>query len=310
MTVRFDGRVAVVTGAGQGLGRAHALGLAARGARIVVNDLGSQGGPSDAALETVALIAGQGGEAFAHGANVAVYDEVEAMVNETLARWGRVDILVNNAGILRAQSFAKMDPANFALVVDVHLKGAFNCSRSVWGAMREQGYGRIVMTTSSSGLYGNFGQANYSAAKMGLVGLMNTMVIEGERYGIRVNSVTPIARTSMTEGLMDPRALELFDPADVTVAVLALCAEDAPNRTILSAGAGCFGASLIHETPGLYLEEAARTPETLLAKLAEIVSPERALAISTSPAHTLKFVHQAASARGVDLSDASWGPKG
>jgi len=310
MTVRFDGRVAIVTGAGQGLGRAHALGLAARGARVVVNDLGVDGAPSDAALDTVAQIIAAGGEALAHGANVAVYEQVAAMVADTLARWGRVDILVNNAGILRDQSFAKMDPENFSLVVDVHLKGAFNCSRAVWSAMREQGYGRILMTTSSSGLYGNFGQANYSAAKMGLVGLMNTLVIEGERYGIRVNCVTPIARTAMTEGMMDERALDLFDPADVTVAVLALCAENAPNKTILSAGAGCFGASLIRETPGIYLDPAERTPERVLTALADITDAEAAEAIATSPAHTLKFVRQAAAARGIDLSDASWGPKG
>jgi NAD(P)-dependent dehydrogenase (short-subunit alcohol dehydrogenase family) len=309
MTVRFDDRVAIVTGAGQGLGRSHAEGLARRGAKVVVNDLGPDGQPSPSALDTVAMIIENGGEAFAHGANVADYGQVEAMVDETLAKWGRVDILVNNAGILRDQSFVKMDDGKFSQVIDVHLKGAFNCSRAVWPYMRGQAYGRIVMTTSSSGLYGNFGQANYAAAKLGQIGLMNTMVIEGEKYGIRVNCISPIAKTAMTEGMMESRALDLFHPEDVTTGVLALCADDGPNRIILSAGAGCFSATRLQETQGIFLDYDQRNPETVLNRLPEILSSDGLADIATGPMHTLKFVGLAANAMGIDLSDASWGPK-
>lgn len=310
MNIRFDGRVAVVTGAGQGLGQSHALGLAARGAKVVVNDLGVDGAPSASALETVSMIEARGGEAIANGANVADYAQVEAMIGEALAAWGRVDIVVNNAGILRDQSFAKMDDVKFSQVIDVHLKGAFNCSRAAWPYMRGQNYGRIVMTTSSSGLYGNFGQANYAAAKLGQIGLMNTMVIEGEKYGIRVNCISPIAKTAMTEGLMESEALDLFHPDDVTTGVLALCSEDAPNRMILSAGAGCFAATRLYETQGIYLDYEQRSPETVLASLPEILSDKGQAEIANGPMQTFKFVGLAADAQGIELGSASWGPKG
>jgi NAD(P)-dependent dehydrogenase (short-subunit alcohol dehydrogenase family) len=210
MTIRYDGKVAIVTGAGQGLGRSHAIELAKRGAKVVINDLGGgvdgSGGSSEAALAVVAEIEAAGGEAIANGANVAKYDEVEAMVKQAMDQWGRVDILVNNAGILRDKSFAKGELDDFKLVLDVHLMGTVNCTKACWDIMREQGYGRIVVTTSSSGLYGNFGQTNYGSAKMGVIGLMNTLVQEGAKYDIRVNALAPTAGTRMTEGLIPEEA--------------------------------------------------------------------------------------------------------
>src|SRR5687768_271971 len=206
MTVRFDGRVAIVTGAGGGLGRLHALGLAARGAKVVVNDLGGtldgSGGTPSAALAVVDEIGAAGGEAIVSGASVTDFGAVQTMVGEAMQRWGRVDILINNAGILRDKSFTKMEIADFRLVMEVHLMGAVHCCKAVWDIMRAQNYGRIVMTTSSSGLFGNFGQANYGAAKMALVGLMQTLSIEGAKNNIRVNCLAPTAATRMTENLM------------------------------------------------------------------------------------------------------------
>ena len=202
MSIRFENRVAIVTGAGTGLGRSHALGLATRGAKVVVNDLAS----ADAVVEEILAA---GGEAIADGTNVANFEEVQAMVQKTMDTWGRVDILVNNAGILRDKSFVKMPLEDFQSVINVHLNGTFNCTKAVWEIMRTQNYGRIVMTTSSSGLYGNFGQTNYGAAKMAVVGLMNTLVLEGAKYGININSLAPTAGTQMTEGLIDKAALTL-----------------------------------------------------------------------------------------------------
>jgi len=210
MTIRYDGQVAIVTGAGGGLGRSHAIALAARGAKVVVNDLGGSvdgsGGSSDAAKAVVAEIEAAGGEAMANGANVADYAQVEKMVAETMERWGRIDILVNNAGILRDKSFVKGSIDDFKLVVDVHLMGSVNCTKAVWDIMREQAYGRIVVTTSSSGLYGNFGQTNYGSAKMAVIGMMNTLVLEGAKYNIHVNALAPTAGTRMTEGLIQEDA--------------------------------------------------------------------------------------------------------
>ncbi|WP_312782951.1 SDR family NAD(P)-dependent oxidoreductase [Brevundimonas sp.] len=254
MTITFDGQVAIVTGAGGGLGREHALALAARGAKVVVNDLGGardgSGGSATAAEAVVAEIIAAGGEAMANAASVTDAEAVEAMVAEVMARWGRIDILVNNAGILRDKSFAKMELADFRLVMDVHLMGAVHCTKAVWDIMRAQNYGRIVMTTSSSGLFGNFGQANYGAAKMALVGLMQTLAIEGAKNDIRVNALAPTAHTRMTEDLGAALPLEALGPELVSPGLLYLVSRDAPTRAILAAGAGGFERAYVTLTQG------------------------------------------------------------
>jgi len=276
--IDFKGRVAIVTGAGGGLGRQHALALAARGAKVVVNDLGGardgSGGSVSAAQAVVDEIKAAGGEAIANGASVTDFEAVQAMVQQAVDAWGRVDILINNAGILRDKSFSKMELADFKLVVDVHLMGAVNCTKAVWALMNEQKYGRIVMTTSSSGLYGNFGQSNYGAAKLALVGLMQTLSIEGAKNDIRVNCLAPTAATRMTEDLFPKEMLEAFRPEAVVPAMLVLAAQDAPNRTILCAGAGTFEAAHITLTQGAWLGIAADTPEQLAARLSEVTERE------------------------------------
>ena len=249
MTIRLDGQVAIVTGAGQGLGRTHALALAERGAKIVVNDLGGArdgtGQSSQAADAVVAEIIASGGEAIANGANVADFEQVEAMVQQAMDSWGRVDILINNAGILRDKSFLKMTPEDFRLVIDVHLMGSFNCSKAVWSIMRDQEYGRIVFTSSSSGLYGNFGQANYGAAKMGVVGLMNVLHLEGAKYNIHVNALAPAAGTRMTEDIFPAALFGLFAPEAVSPGIVFLSSPEAPSRKIMTAAAGSFAVSKI-----------------------------------------------------------------
>lgn len=250
----LKGRVAIVTGAGGGLGREHALFLARQGARVVVNDLGRE-----AADQVAAEITAKGLDALAIAASVTEEADVAAMIDTVLQRWSRVDILVNNAGILRDRSFAKMTLDDFRLVLDVHLMGAVICSRAVWDIMREQRYGRIVMTTSSSGLYGNFGQANYGAAKMALVGLMQTLAIEGENYGIRVNCVAPTAPTAptaatqMTQGVLGDGSLGQLDPALVSPGLLTLVGDHAPTRAILCAGAGHFARASVTLSHGRYI---------------------------------------------------------
>ncbi len=305
MSIRYDGKVAIVTGAGQGLGRSHAIELAKRGAKVVVNDLGGAkdgtGGSSDAARAVVAEIEALGGEALANGANVANQTEVEAMVKQAMEAWGRVDILVNNAGILRDKSFAKGSLEDFQLVVDVHLMGTVNCTKACWDIMREQGYGRVVVTTSSSGLYGNFGQTNYGSAKMGVIGLMNTLVQEGAKYDIRVNALAPTAGTRMTEGLIPEKAFDLLTPETVTPAVLYLVSEDAPNRTILCAGAGAYAVAKIVETDGVWLNPQEQTPEGIAAHWAEITSPEGEKAPQAGFEQTIKFTAKAAEGLGVTL---------
>ena len=274
MGIDFKGRVAIVTGAGGGLGKEHALALAARGAKVVVNDLGGDvhgvGGSVSAAQAVVDEIRAAGGEAIANGASVTDFEAVQKMVQQAMDTWGRVDILVNNAGILRDKSFAKMELADFRLVMDVHVMGAVHCSKAVWPIMQAQNYGRIVMTTSSSGLYGNFGQANYGAAKMALAGLMQTLSIEGQKHNIRVNCLAPTAATRMTEGLMPQAVLEALEPSAVTPAMLVMVSEEAPNRTILCAGAGSFEAAHITLTQGIHLGTGADVPERLAAALAQV----------------------------------------
>ncbi len=276
MQMDFKGRVAIVTGAGGGLGRQHALALAARGARVLVNDLGGDvhgaGGSVGAAQAVVNEIVAAGGQALANGASVTDCAAVQAMVQQAIDAWGRVDVLVNNAGILRDKSFAKMEMDDFRLVVEVHLMGAAHCCKAVWPHMLAQQYGRIVMTTSSTGLYGNFGQANYGAAKLALVGLMQTLAIEGEKHHIHVNALAPTAATRMTEGLLPGQALAQLQPEAVVPAMLVLAHESAPTRTILCAGAGAFEAAHITLTEGIYLGMGADTPEQLAARLGEVTA--------------------------------------
>jgi NAD(P)-dependent dehydrogenase (short-subunit alcohol dehydrogenase family) len=275
MAVDLSGRIAIVTGAGGGLGREHALLLARLGARVVVNDLGGDvhgnaSGSGPAAQAVVAEIIANGGEAMANGASVTDFNQVEHMVSEAMSRWNRIDILVNNAGILRDKSFAKMSLEDFRTVLDVHLMGAVNCTKAVWDIMRSQNYGRIVMTTSSSGLYGNFGQSNYSAAKLALVGLMQTLALEGAKNNIRVNCIAPTAATRMLQGLLPEKQLAALHPAAVSPAVAVLVAEDAPTRTVLCAGAGSFEAAHITLTQGIFLGTGTEVTEQLAARLAEV----------------------------------------
>jgi NAD(P)-dependent dehydrogenase (short-subunit alcohol dehydrogenase family) len=304
MTIRYDNQVAIVTGAGAGLGRSHAMALAARGAKVVVNDLAAADGTlSEGSLAVVAEIEKAGGEAMANGANVANMEQVQTMVDQTMEKWGRIDILVNNAGILRDKSFANMPIEDFKLVIDVHLMGSANCSKAVWGIMKQQNYGRIVMTTSSSGLYGNFGQANYGAAKMAVVGLMNTLCIEGQKNNIQINCLSPTARTAMTEELIeDKRVLELMTVESVTTGLLALVAENAPNRTILGCGAGGYARAVIKETDGIYLSPDQQTPENLLASWDALEDQSNAEELKAGWMQTNKYVAKAAASLGVDLS--------
>ena len=300
MSINFEGRVAIVTGAGNGLGRSHALALAERGAKVVVNDLGGArdgtGASSDAAMEVVGLIQAAGGEAFAHGANVAKFDEVEDMVKQAMDKWGRVDILINNAGILRDKSFSKMDLADFQLVMDVHLMGSVNCTKAVWEIMREQNYGRIVMTTSSSGMYGNFGQTNYGAAKMAVLGFMNTLVLEGRKNNIHVNALAPTAGTRMTEDLLPPPVLDLMTAESVSAGALVLCDEAAPTRTILCAGAGGYATAGMYETDGIFMTKESQNPDEIVAKWDELSDISAHKALESGGKQTEKFVMKAMAA--------------
>lgn len=306
MTIRYDGKVAIVTGAGNGLGRSHALGLAARGAKVVVNDLGGAvdgtGSTLSAAEKVVEEIQAAGGEAIANGANVTNVSEVNAMVEQAKAQWGRVDILVNNAGILRDKTFSKMSLDDFRLVLDVHLMGSVNCTKAVWDLMKDQQYGRIVMTTSSSGVYGNFGQSNYGAAKMGLVGLMNVLHLEGAKYGIRVNALSPTAATRMLEGLVDEKAAELMTVESVSAGLLYLASEEAPSRLILCAGAGGYAATRIYETDGVYLSPEQQTPENVAANIDNILDASTQKMLEQGGEQTIKFINKAAKAQGIELA--------
>ena len=265
MTIDLGGRTAVVTGAGGGLGRSHALALARYGAKVVVNDLSPDG--AHAVVEEIIRL---GGEALPHVCSVTDRAAVQSMIASTVDHWGAVDILVNNAGILRDKTFAKMDLDDFAAVVDVHLMGSVNVTKAAWSNMRERNYGRVIFTTSSSGLYGNFGQANYGAAKMALVGLMQTLALEGERHGIRVNCLAPSAATQMTENLYSADDLKGLSSDLVSPGVVALAAADAPTRLILLAGAGAFEQANITMTRGVHIGAAPDAAEQIQASWSRI----------------------------------------
>jgi NAD(P)-dependent dehydrogenase (short-subunit alcohol dehydrogenase family) len=305
MAIRFDGRVAIVTGAGNGLGKAHALGLASRGAKVVVNDFGGardgSGGSLSPAEAVVEEIRKAGGTAMADGADVSNFEQVTAMVERATREWGSVDLLCANAGILRDKSFGKMEAADFQKVLDVHLVGTFYCCKAAWAGMRDRSYGRIVLTTSSSGLYGNFGQANYGAAKSGMVGLMNVLAEEGRKADIRVNIISPTAATRMTEELLPPQALQLMKPNAITPAVEYMLSEDAPTRTIMGAGAGSFAVIKIVESEGVNLPESEWTPDAVAAHFAEISDMSKAKALQGAFEQTQKYVAQAAARAGVKL---------
>ncbi len=308
MKIRFDDRVAIVTGAGTGLGRAHALGLAERGARVVINDLGAatdgSGASTSAAQSVVEEIRAAGGQAMAHGADVSDADAVADMVAQAMSEWGRIDIVVNNAGILRDKTFSKMTLDDFRKVVDVHLMGSVTVTHACWPIMREQGYGRVVLTSSGSGLYGNFGQSNYGAAKAAMMGLMNVLHLEGARDDIRVNVLAPTAATRMTEALIPAGALELMAPDTITPGLLYLVSEDAPSRVMLGAGAGCFAQTRVYETQGITLGQDALTPEEVAARFADIADPKDQEELTNAFGQTKKYVSNAAQARGLDLD---WG---
>ncbi|MEO5641054.1 MAG: SDR family NAD(P)-dependent oxidoreductase [Sphingomicrobium sp.] len=295
MPIDLSGRTAIITGAGAGLGRTHALLLARQGANIVVNDIPQA---LDKALDVVAEIVATGGSAHAVGASVTDEAAVTALVAEAIERFGKVDILVNNAGILRDKSFSKMTLADWRDVVDVHLTGAFLCSHGVWDHMRANNYGRIVMTTSSSGLYGNFGQANYGAAKMALVGLMQTLALEGAKNDIRVNCLAPTARTAMTEGLLPPEALELLDPERVSPALLALVGESAPTRAILLAGASGVERATVTMSDGIFIghDSAEAAADRILAEWDQL--GQRTSVPEMGAAQGLLEIRKALAARG------------
>lgn len=302
MSIRFDGQVAIVTGSGQGLGRAHALALAERGAKVVVNDLGDKNGRSAHAEAVVAEIQSAGGEAISHGANVADFEQVEDMVNRATERWGRVDILINNAGILRDKTFAKMPLDDFRLVIEVHLMGTVNCTKAVWDIMREQNYGRIVFTSSSSGLYGNFGQSNYGAAKMAMVGLMNTLHLEGAKNDIRVNCLAPTAGTAMTEGLFPEPVFKLMSPEAVSPAVVFLSSADAPSRKVLCAGGGSFAVFKGFETAGMSLLPDDVSAERIVSVWDELNNEAGMQELSAGFEQPGKFAEQAAKKLGLEKS--------
>ncbi|MBS8225459.1 SDR family NAD(P)-dependent oxidoreductase [Vannielia litorea] len=292
--ISFEGRVAIVTGGAAGLGRAHALGLAERGARVLVADMAD-------GSEVLQAFGAMGADGRAIRTDVSDEAAVAEMVATALDTWGQVDILVNNAGLLRDKSFAKMDMADWRKVIDVHLTGSALCTHALWPHFRERSYGRVVFTTSGSGLYGNFGQANYAAAKAGMIGLMNTLHLEGARYGIRVNCLAPTAHTAMTEGLLPEDAAALLTPECITPGLLWLVSEDAPSRLILAAGGGVFARAQLTETLGLNLAGTEITPEAIAENAALLTDPEGAEDLPDAFSQTRRFARQAAEAQALPL---------
>ncbi|HEY2180030.1 MAG TPA: SDR family NAD(P)-dependent oxidoreductase [Caulobacteraceae bacterium] len=296
--IRFDGKVAIVTGAGGGLGRQHALELARRGAKVVVNDLGGtmdgSGGSSDAAETVVGEIKAAGGEAIANGSSVTDDAGVARMIGQAMDAWGRIDILIANAGVLRDKSFAKMEIADFEFVLGVHLMGTVKPAKAVWEIMRTQNWGRIVVTTSSSGLYGNFGQSNYGAAKLGIIGFMNTLKLEGQKNNVHVNAIAPVAGTRMTENLMPPEMVKRLAPEYVTPGVVFLCSEEAPTGVILTAGGGAFAMARIYETEGVWLGEGGLSVEEVRDNWAKIADEGGQQAYFAGGEQTQKFFRKMA----------------
>ena len=293
MSIEFNDKVAIVTGAGGGIGKEHALELARRGAKVVVNDLGGSvdgSGTSDAAEEVVELIKSEGGDAISNGASVTDLDAVKNMVQQTMDQWGRIDILVNNAGILRDKSFHKVSIEDFNLVMDVHFQGSLNCTHTIFPIMREQEYGRIIFTSSASGVYGNFGQTNYGSAKMAMIGLMNTLKLEGQNKNIFTNSITPVAYTRMTEGLIPEDFGQNLKSEYITPAVIYLASDQAPNGVIIAAGAGVFSRINIQESMGVTLGTGEdMTPENIHANWDKISDMTNARALQNGGEQTLKF---------------------
>ena len=296
--ISFDGQTAIVTGAGTGLGRSHAIELAKRGANIIVNDIGGdvngRGANANSAQGVVDEIRSTGGAAFAHNADVTDTSQVKDMVNQAIEAFGRIEILINNAGILRDKSFSKMPIDDFMSVLNVHLLGSVTCTKAVWEHMKTNQYGRIVMTSSSSGLYGSFGQSNYAAAKMGLVGLMNVLHLEGRKYNIRVNTLSPTAYTRMTEDIVPPQAGKLMTLESVTAALVLLASKNAPERTILCAGAGGYAVTKICETAGIYLPPDQQTAEHVAAALDQITDAYKQEEYVDGSSQTYKFLEKAA----------------
>ena len=293
MSIRFDDQVAIVTGAGGGIGKQHALELARRGAKVVVNDLGGGvdgTGTSDASEAVVDQILSEGGEAIANGASVTDLDAIKDMTEQVVSKCGKIDILVNNAGILRDKTFHNVSMDDFNLVMDVHFQGTLNCTHTIYPIMRKNGYGRIVFTSSSSGVFGNFGQSNYGAAKMAMVGLMNTLKLEGQKYNVFSNTITPVAYTRMTENLMPEDFGKQFQPEYITPAVLYLASDQAPNGAIMAAGAGVFSRILIHETMGISLGTGEdMTPENISASWEKISDMSDAKLLQNGGEQTLKI---------------------
>jgi NAD(P)-dependent dehydrogenase (short-subunit alcohol dehydrogenase family) len=290
----FNGRVAIVTGAGNGLGRSHARGLARLGAKVAVSDLSAS-----AAHAVAEEIEAEGGSAIAIATDVADPAAVQALVERVIGEWGQIDILVNNAGILRDKSMAKLELDDFELVLKVHLTGSFNCTKAVWEHMKARQYGRIVLTSSSSGIFGNFGQTNYGSAKAAMIGMMNCLAIEGAKYDIRINSLAPTAATQMTEGLITPEAAAMLSPETVTPAVLYLVGENAPTKTIMGAGAGVFAVTEIRESEGVFLPEDQRTPEGIASAIERIRDQSRSRPIGSAFEQTAKYVEIASAALGM-----------
>ena len=305
MTIRFDGRVAIVTGAGNGIGREHALGLAARGAKVVVNDLGGavngSGSSSAIAEAVVEQIRAAGGEAISDGADVSSPEQVAAMVALAKDKWGRVDILINNAGILRDRTFSKMELDDYRKVLDVHLNGTVYCTKAVWEIMREQQYGRILFTTSTSGLYGNFGQAAYGVAKAGMLGLMNVLHLEGERHNVRVNMLAPSAVTRMTEELLPKEAVALMKPELITPGVLYLVSENGPSRVILGGAAGSFARIVLNETDAVHFAEDELSPEAVEKAFGRICDTSILHSMQNAFEQNRNLVGKAAAANGLTV---------